>query len=134
MKIWTDYLLDSKYLDSIFQEEKPCLSKVDIHGIVFHRDGPKISIRMNLNEYPAIPPRKWVLQRFNTVQLTLALIDIKDVTMSGWVDSSYIADVTIGEINGDISICVSGGNLKLAVRASFIDIDGVSAYMKNSGC
>ncbi|WP_411829855.1 hypothetical protein [Rahnella aceris] len=54
--------------------------------------------------------------------------------MSGWVDSNYIADVTIGEINGDISICVSGGNLKLAVRGSFIDIDGVSDYMKNSRC
>lgn len=56
MKSWTEYLVSSKYIDSIYHENKPSLNNVNIHEIIFHRDGPKISIRMNLNEYPETPP------------------------------------------------------------------------------
>lgn len=131
MKLWTDYLISSKYIDSIYHENKPNLNNVDIHEIIFHRDGPKVSIRMNLNEYPENPPKKWLFQKFNTVQLTLALIDIKEVSMSGWVDTNYIADVKIDKIDEGVCVNLTGINLNLMVRASYIDVESIVAYIKN---
>ncbi|MCU6243896.1 immunity 50 family protein [Enterobacter asburiae] len=52
----------------MFNEEEPSLYNVDIHDIVFHRDGPCISIRFNLRDYPSSPPKKWRLQKYNTIQ------------------------------------------------------------------
>mgnify|MGYP003365298543 CR=1 FL=1 len=58
MNLWTNHLVSTQYIDSIYHSNKPGLNKVDIHEINFHRDGPKISIRINLNDYPENPPKK----------------------------------------------------------------------------
>ncbi|RJT46685.1 Imm50 family immunity protein [Rahnella woolbedingensis] len=130
MKLWTDYLVDSQHIDSIYHDDKPSLNNVDIHEIIFHRDGPKISIRMNLNEYPSSPPKKWVLQKFNTVQLTLTLIDIKDVNMSGWINTNYVADASIEIINDNIFMKLDSVSLKFIAKAKFMDVESIVSYMK----
>lgn len=76
-------------------------------------------------------PKKWFFQKFNTVQLTLTLIDIKEVSMSGWVDTNHIADVKIDKVDGVICVSLNGINLKLNVRANFIDVESMVAYIKN---
>lgn len=130
MKSWTDYLVDTRYIDSIYHKDKPNLNNVDIHEVIFHRDGPKISIRMNLNEFPVSPPAKWIAQKFNTVQIILTFVDIEDVSMSGWVDTNYIANITIEQVNGRICVNVSNANLKLVIKSSFMDIESVVAYIR----
>lgn len=130
MKLWTDYLVSSQHIDSIYHTDKPNLNNVDIHEIIFHRDGPKISIRLNLNEYPSHPPKKWVSQKFNTVQITLTFLDIKEMSMSGWINTHYVADIIIEKIDNAICIHVNSTNLKLMVSAKYIDIDSIVAYMK----
>lgn len=132
MNLWTNHLVSTQYIDSIYHSNKPSLNKVDIHEINFHRDGPKISIRINLNDYPENPPKKWVTQKFNTVQLTLSLIGIEDVKLSGWIDTNYIADIKIEKIDGKIHMNLNSDNLKLIARASFIDIESILAYTKVS--
>ncbi|WP_105661044.1 Imm50 family immunity protein [Cronobacter dublinensis] len=84
MGSWTDVLVDKSKVSSIFKEEEPSLCNIDIHEIIFHRDGPKITLRFNLENYPSDPPKKWVLQKFNTVQLQLTALDINEVKFSGW--------------------------------------------------
>ncbi|MFU2316565.1 Imm50 family immunity protein [Rahnella sp. PCH160] len=130
MKPWTDYLVNARHIDSIYHKDKPSLNNVDIHEVIFHRDGPKISIRMNLNEFPTSPPPKWVAQKFNTVQIILTLVDIGDVSMSGWVDTNYIANITIEQVNGKICMNVSNASLKLVIKSSFMDIESVAAYTR----
>lgn len=131
MNLWTDYLVNPQYINSIYHEDKPNLNNVDIHEIVFHRDGPKISIRMNLKEYPNIPPKKWTIQKFNTVQIILTLVDIEYVNMSGWIDTTYTADISIEKIDGVIHFDLNGIDVKLVVKSKFIDIESITAYLKN---
>ncbi|WP_448886375.1 Imm50 family immunity protein [Citrobacter telavivensis] len=130
MMSWTTYLVDSRYIDSIYHTDKPNLNEVDVHEVIFHRDGPKVSIILNLKEYPNAPPAKWVAQKFNTVQIKIALIDIEKVEMSGWIDTTYIACVDIKKTDGKINFNVIGVNLRLSVEAKFMDIESISAYMK----
>ncbi|QMM54207.1 hypothetical protein HVX06_17625 [Enterobacter sp. RHB15-C17] len=131
MKLWTDYLINSQAIDSIYHGDRSTLSSVDIHEIIFHRDGPKISIRLNLNSYPKSPPKKWVMQKFNTVQIVLSLLEIKDVTFSGWVNTNYIANIEIDDMNGEVNIKIDNSALKLNVKAGFLDIESITAYLKN---
>ncbi len=131
MKLWTDYLINSQAIDLIYHGDGPTLNNVDIHEVVFHRDGPKISIRMNLDSYPKDPPKKWLVQKFNTVQVILSLLGVNDVQMSGWVNTNYIADIEIDDVNGGINIKIDNCDLKLNVKARFLSVQSITAYMKN---
>ena len=115
MKSWTAHLVDSQHIDSIYHADIPDLNEVDIHEIVFNRDGPTISITLNLNEYPINPPQKWVDQKFNTVQVKIALIDIEGVELSGWINTTYIARVDINKTDEKITLNLTSDDLKLSV-------------------
>lgn len=130
MKSWAAYLVDSKHIESIYHAKIPDLNEVDIHEVTFNRDGPTISITLNLNEYPINPPQKWVVQKFNTVQIKIALIDIEEVELSGWINTTYIARVDINKIDEKITLNLTSGDLKLSIKARFIDVYSISAYIK----
>lgn len=51
--------------------------------------------------------------------------------MTGWVDTNYIADVKIDEIDGVICVKLNGVNLNLIVRANFIDVESMVDYIRN---
>lgn len=89
MSHWFELLVNSQSIKSIYGDETPSLKNVDVHSLLLHRDGPKLSMKFNLNEYPSSPPKKWNAQEFNTVQIVLSFLDLKSVEMSGWVDTIY---------------------------------------------
>jgi len=131
MNSWIDTLVDKKKVTSIFNGEEPSLYNVDIHDIVFHRDGPRISIRFNLRNYPSSPPKKWRLQKYNTVQMQLTAIDVKDVKLSGWSRTNYIVNLIVSKENGFVYIRASDGDFDLYIESSFLDISSVSAYIRS---
>ncbi|WP_148873207.1 Imm50 family immunity protein [Serratia marcescens] len=107
MKLWTDYLIHSQAINAIYHGHGPTLKNVNIHEIIFNRDGPKISIRLNLNCYPKNPPKKWLAQKFNTTQITLSLMNIKEAQISGWVNTKYIADIEVDGVDDEINIKIN---------------------------
>lgn len=130
MNSWIDTLVDKKKLTSIFNDEEPSLYNVDIHDIIFHRDGPRISIRFNLRDYPSSPPKKWILQKYNTVQLQLTAIDVKDVTLSGWSKTNYLVNLNVSMENGCVCIRAKDDVFELYIKSSFLDVSSVSAYLR----
>ncbi|WP_336243268.1 Imm50 family immunity protein [Enterobacter cloacae] len=130
MNSWIDTLVDKKKLTSIFNDEEPSLYNVDIHDIIFHRDGPRISIRFNLRDYPSSPPKKWILQKYNTVQLQLTAIDVKDVTLSGWSKTNYLVNLNVSMENGFVCIRAKDDVFELYIKSSFLDVSSVSAYLR----
>ncbi|MEI7378206.1 Imm50 family immunity protein [Dickeya chrysanthemi] len=129
---WTDFLIDKMKVSSIFGDERPCLNNVDLHEVLFHRDGPKVVLRFNLDSYPLKPPKKWVLNKYNTVQLQLSCIDVKDVSLSGWVETKYLSSISIFKSDGLINVCVKSEPFSLNIVSSFLDVSSVTAYLKNN--
>lgn len=127
---WFELLVNSQAVRSIYKDEAPSLKGVDVHSLLLHRDGPKLSIKFNLNDYPSKPPRKWDVQGFNTVQVVLSLLDLRSVSISGWVDTVYLADLDIGFRDGLVTLIVDSDGLKLTAEASFLDLESISAYAK----
>ena len=80
MAHWTDLLDDARPIHAIFGDAPPSIRGVGLHEVVVSRDGPSVSLRLDVAEFPASPPPKWA--RFNTVQLTLGASGVEAMTMS----------------------------------------------------
>ncbi|WP_060508350.1 Imm50 family immunity protein [Pseudomonas sp. NBRC 111124] len=127
---WFDLLVNAQAIKSIYKDEAPSLRGVDVHSLLLHRDGPKLSIKFNLNDYPSKPPKKWDVQGFNTVQVVLSLLDLRSVSISGWIDTVYVTDLDIGFKDDLVTLSIDSDRLKLTAEASFFDLESISAYAK----
>lgn len=130
MTNWIEFIVNSQPIKSIYGDCAPSLNNVEIHSIIFHRDGPTVSIKLNLNEYPLKPPKKWEIQRFNTVQIVLSFSGVKSVSMSGWVYTNYSMNLVVSKENELISLSARKNDFELKLESSFIDVDSISAYLK----
>ncbi|EIX6435748.1 hypothetical protein MKU92_004791 [Salmonella enterica] len=128
MNSWIDLLIDNRKISSIFKEEEPSLCNVELHEVIFHRDGPKITLRFNITNYPSDPPKKWLMQKCNTVQLQLTAIDVKEVNLSGWEKTNYILNINISRLDDFIVISAKDDVFCLYIRSAYLDIFSVTAY------
>jgi hypothetical protein len=128
---WLDSLVDARPVRAIFGSAIPSLTQVALHEVRLHRDGPRVLLRFDLADFPAEPPRKWVAQRANVVQLELSLIGIESFILSGW-SSEPTVDLSISSDGGLVRVAASGGPITLGVDAESAVVTAISAY-QNTG-
>jgi hypothetical protein len=68
---WTDLLVDPRTIRAIFGPTGPSLEGIELHAIELHRDGPTVTLRFDVAEFPADPPKKWLERECNRVWLKL---------------------------------------------------------------
>jgi hypothetical protein len=124
--MWTKLLVNAKAIDAIYSEA-PSLLKTRLHEVRLHQDGPRVSLRIELNDYPKHPPSKWVDDKCNRVQLTLMLIDVKSIEVYGWSENN-LGDVEIHESSDGVNLKFRGESGKLECQAGFVDVDTIAAY------
>ena len=123
---WID-CLDNKLPVESFYSVAPLLTDVRLHEVRLHQDGPRVSLRIDLNEFPDNPPRKWVIGKFNRAQLTLVLIDIIDFQLTGW-SLNNIGNFVLDSFSGGIHVKFIGHSLLIDCTARFIEAEKISGY------
>ena len=126
MSGWTRFLVDARAIHSIYGAGDPPLTNVDLHELVLHRDGPKVVLRFDLADFPLAPPAKWAAARYNRLQLRLAAI-VSRVSIEGWGTRCRL-DVAIERVDGVIRMQADNGTVKVAIEATALLLDAVSAY------
>jgi hypothetical protein len=125
---WLDLVDRAEAIRAVFMEAEPSLDAVRLHEVVFHQDGPTVTLRFDLAEFPAIPPPKWLKAKHNTVQMKLALDVVSEVKLEGWTRNN------VGKIElrprwpKGFVVEFGSNSSKLMVICDFVRIDSISAY------
>lgn len=62
----------------------PLLQSVRLVAVHLLRDGPQMTIKMNLPRLPDIVPNRWKLQRYNDIQMQLDFWGIQSLHIAQW--------------------------------------------------
>lgn len=153
MSAWTDHVIDSHLIKAIFGEHCPSLTNVNLQEVTIHRDCPTLLLRFDLDplEFPADPPKKWVTQRANTVQLRLKALDVRELSIIG-AATTMTATITLTSEKLDVDdeatnlhtshvdarqpqsairLRVIGDTCNINCLANFVYIDQISAYKQD---
>jgi hypothetical protein len=125
---WVRCLDNSKPIDAIFSDS-PSLANVRVHEVVLHQDGPRLSVRFDLNDFPRSAARKWISAGFNCVQLTLVFIGVRSLTIRGWsTDNMVDVEISKGESTGRMAMC--GRRTAVNAEFDFVEVEKVAGYCK----
>ena len=123
---WTTLLTDKSPIESIFGEERPSLSNIDLHEIIIHRDGPKVTLVFDLDSYPKSPPKKWVVGEFNKVQIKLSAFSVQELS----INQFHTKNITSLDIfqDGEFICLTTNKEPSLKILAEYLVLDKISAY------
>ncbi len=127
---WTKCLGNARTIEAIYALP-PSLSQVRVHELRCHQDGPRITIRLDLNEYPSNPPEKWLLNGYNRVQMSLSLINVSSIQIAGW-SSDNIGDMVLDMIDSVVRLSFIGNTTFIDCCGQFLEIEDISAYFDSA--
>ncbi|MEU1333127.1 Imm50 family immunity protein [Streptomyces sp. NPDC005865] len=127
---WTSMTQNPEGLVSVYQGTVPPLVGVRIHAVSLDRDGPRLGLRFDLPEYPAVAPKKWQVHGYDTVQVELVFGGLRDVELRGFsTQLSGDIDLVRGEA---LTVSVSTDSMRLSAVAESAYIAKMSAYLNGT--
>lgn len=123
---WIECLGNKSSIASLFSTP-PALRDVRIHEITLHQDGPRVTVRIDLNELPDQVPSKWTT-KFNKVQVTLMFIEPHQFSLNGWT-ANNICDVDIDSQSDGVKLSIHGEGFSVNGMFSFVEIANISSYI-----
>jgi Immunity protein 50 len=125
---WLDTVEDDRGVLAVFGQA-PSLESIDVQGVSLHHNGPRIVLAFALRDYPADPPKKWVAQGFTVAQMSLSLVDVRDVRLAGW-DVDVVGDLTLDRVDGGVAVAFTSPATTFTCTAAFVYVQGISAYQE----
>lgn len=125
MTMWIELLENDKAIKHIFKKS-PQLTGVKLYEINVREVEPQLILRLDLNEYPESPPKKWERIKANTVQIKLGLSEVSDLVMANWsVDN--IVDIKFTPSGSGFLLQIDG-SCNFSCKAQHITLNDISAY------
>lgn len=129
---WTDHVYRTTGLVKVYGGEVPPLRGAHLHSVDLHRDGPTLSLRFNLADYPADPPRKWAAQGFNRVQVELAATGIGSCSLDGF-GTDPVVDIDLERGDGGLVVSVDSDDVRVRAVGESAYLASMSAYLEGAG-
>jgi hypothetical protein len=129
---WIDLLDNNHFLRTLFPAGGPSLEAVRLHEVLLHQDGPSVSLRFDLNEYPARPPEKWHAAKGNVVQVRLAGVGVRYFALKGWAGNN-IGTLILDEAAVGVVLEFDSGECRMTAAFDHLRIDAVTSYRDESG-
>jgi hypothetical protein len=100
-----------------------------VHDVTVSRDGPQVTIRIDLPAYPAAPPAKWQREGFNTVQAEITFVGAREISLKGF-GRDPVADVDITRDDATY-VSIESPEFRLSLTADAAVLSKVSAYLNS---
>ncbi|MET8043352.1 Imm50 family immunity protein [Micromonospora sp. NPDC005215] len=128
MPTWLDLVHDPRGVRAIYgANDSPSLEKILLHEVVLQRDGPSAVLRFDLLEFPPSAPKKWRAQGFNVVQISLMMIGVKDLSLTGWNHRGWASMELVAQ-DESLMLGVLWGSVRIQIQADAAAVTSISAY------
>lgn len=124
---WVDLFSGTEFLRILYPDDIPSLRRIIVHEVSLKRDRMALLIRFDLAHPPVALPSKWITQRVNTVQVSLAWSILQSVQLNGFTPETE-ADLLITENPPRTCIDLIGAGWSLKAQAQFGRIAHTSGY------
>jgi hypothetical protein len=128
--MWHELADNPKAMSQLYKTV-PSLEGLDLHELLLHRDGPRLTLNADLACFPDDPPARWVRDGYNRASIQLDFWGIQSVNISGWSTEMTI-DIHIERTNsGEISVMAksSKGHCNFSAVCQFFRIAHITGYM-----
>jgi hypothetical protein len=122
--MWIEYLDNSQPIRAIFGEELPSLNSFALKEVLYDVQKKSLKLIGDLSLYPDTPPPKWVKGKFNCVQITLELWNVKFFKI-GELGALDLIDLNIDKCGDSITCNTNSG---LYCEAEIFDLLNIGAY------
>ena len=125
---WLDIVAATEGLKRLFPDQPPDLSNVRLHEVTLQQDGPRVTLRLDLAEFPSNPPFKWATSRHNCVQITLVLLGIVQIHLDRWSTNNLGALAIERRDDGTIDVAFNAPDSRFHGQFEHIRLGELTAY------
>lgn len=127
---WHSILMNPASLLAIYGGPPPPLDQTSIHEVNVHRDGPCLTLRFDLPQFPNRPPSKWAARGFNTVQVKLSFFGLQELQLEGF-STNVMASIDLRK-EDLVTVDATSPTFQLKATALSVDVVDISAYADES--
>jgi hypothetical protein len=132
--LWTEHVVNPKVITSIFPKEAPSFERIKLNQLsLICGEDLQCTLHFNLEHFPADAPAKWIQKQYNTVQMSLRLIQVtidRCVLPAG----NGIGDLRIHFVESKFNVEFHiSQQVVFKAEATWIHIDNIEAYIQGPG-
>jgi len=110
-------------------DREPSLEAATLTKLLIDRDGPTVTISMQIRDYPSDPPARWRMHQHNAVMIEVQAMGVEDVSIAGWSTDNKVS-ILVERLPGRIRIQASGEGTDIEIRCGWLRIAGVTPYCR----
>ena len=127
MSTWVEHLADPRPITQIFGDLLPGSRDLVVHDLLASREGPSLTIRVDLREFPADPPKKWASAGYNRVQAKITAVGVRQLRVDG-LSPSMTGDLSVQKIGTGLRLDLVGDAFSVNLLADALIVSALSAY------
>lgn len=128
--MWTQ-LLENPSALGMFAAE-PSLEDVLLNHLVLDREGPTVTITVQLRDYPDKPPAKWHAQKHNAVTTDLQALGVEHLLVRGWTVDNLVSIAIERLPNKKLKIRVSSKSVGIELLCGWLRVVAVTPYRRTT--
>ncbi|MFO6296032.1 Imm50 family immunity protein [Rahnella selenatireducens] len=124
--MWFDHAQGKEKINFMFDNELH-LNDVEFHSFTYH-DISKLSLRFNTKMIPDIFPRKWTVNQFNSISISLIFTEVQIIKVN-LNNINFICTPNIEMINNSIQLSIEAEENSFMCLANFMFIDEIMPHL-----
>lgn len=109
----------------------PALDRWELREVAILEDGPRLNLRAALPVFPDHPPQRWHSE-FTVAQVTISLMGITDLSVSGWAQNNVGVFTLLRESPDTLRFAFESNSTSLRGRCIIAHISKISGYAKEA--
>jgi Immunity protein 50 len=123
---WYHQCVNPQAIDSLYSSAPP-LERWELREVSILEDGPRVNLRADLSVFPDHPPQRWHSD-FTVAQITISLIGISDLSVTGWAQNNAGVFTLLRESPDTLRFTFESDSTRLRGRCVIAHISKISGY------